>query len=285
MRSTLGLLVFLTMVQVTALAEPFDAGKQYKVLAEPIDTSSPSKIEVTVFFSYICPHCAFLEPLERAWAQARPSDVVVRRVPVVWNSFLVLFAEAYYVALEKGIEPALSDMLSAYQFSFESASLPPQPKGFTSMGYGRLGTYFPDLDRMQSDSEYCHRATQEVGKSDEVDSWLAGKICGASRRNWQLMKIGNKYRNDKGFSKELMAEFFKLLGVNNFDENRDAWIRPKINVDVDISRRAQITGTPAILVNGKYLVMASYEGVGREKLFDVVDYLVDVERKASMKRN
>jgi protein-disulfide isomerase len=294
MRSTLGLLVFLTMVQFTASAEPYVADKHYMVLAEPIDTTSPEKIDVTVFFSYPCPHCAFLEPLERAWAQAQPSDVVLRRVPVVWNPSLKLFAEAYYVAIEKGIEPALSDLLSAYQFSFASASLPPQPKGFTHMGYGRLGTYFPDLDRMQSDSANCHRATQEVGKSDEVDSWLAGKICGASSQNWQLMKIGYKYRNDKGFSKELMAELFELLGVSDFDERgsfktdlaRRQLIEPRLDFDAEITRRAKINATPTILVNGRYLVKASSEaGIGPKNIFDVVDYLVDVERKASKKRN
>ena len=136
---------------------------------------------------------------------------------------------------------------------------------------------------MQSDPAYCHHVTQEVGKSDEVDSWLAGKICGTSNQNWQLMKIGKKYQNNRGVSKEWMAEFFKLLGVDDFDEDRDAWIGTKIKADIDTAKRAEITATPAILVNGRYLVMPSYEGVGMEKVFDVVDYLVDVERKASKK--
>ena len=43
-----------------------------------------------------------------------------------------------------------------------------------------------------------------------------------------------------------------------------------------------ISGVPAIIVNGKYLVNASSAG-GEENVFDVVNYLVEQERKALKK--
>ncbi len=288
MRITYGLLVFLTLFPFTASAEIYEAGKHYRVLPHHVDTTSQSKIEVAVFFSYICIHCANLLPRERAWAQAQQSDVVVRRVPVVWNPSLKLFAEAYYVADEKGIESDLNDLLVKYLFSL---SMPgPESWGFSryTQGFRKLGPYFPELDRMQSDAVYCHRATQEVGNSDEVDSWLARKICVPNNQNWQLMKIARKYR-DKNLGKEELTELFLLLGVGDFDERgsfetehaRRALIQPKIKVDVEIMKRAGVTGTPAILVNDKYLVKPDDKvGVDRNNIFDVIDYLVDVERKA-----
>ena len=42
-------------------------------------------------------------------------------------------------------------------------------------------------------------------------------------------------------------------------------------------RGARITGTPTMLVNGKYTVSASMAG-GHEAVLEVVDYLIEKER-------
>jgi protein dithiol oxidoreductase (disulfide-forming) len=69
-----------------ALAVPAGAqlveGHDYAEIRPAHPTGDPSKIVVTEFFSYQCPHCyAFSEPLN-AWVSALPDDVVFQRFAV-----------------------------------------------------------------------------------------------------------------------------------------------------------------------------------------------------------
>lgn len=57
------------------------AGRDYTELNPARPTSDPTRVVVTEFFSYGCPHCAaFSRPLA-AWVKALPPGVVVERVP------------------------------------------------------------------------------------------------------------------------------------------------------------------------------------------------------------
>jgi len=72
-------------------------GTDYVVLKPAQPTSDPSKIVVTEFFSYQCPHCYQFSPVVSAWAAKQPSDVVFERIPVSfghpnWASI----GQAYY---------------------------------------------------------------------------------------------------------------------------------------------------------------------------------------------
>jgi thiol:disulfide interchange protein DsbA len=70
----------------TAFAQPQpDEGIDYKVLREPLPTSSPGKIEVLEFFWYSCPHCYHLEPHLAKWKASLPSDVVFKKVHVAFR--------------------------------------------------------------------------------------------------------------------------------------------------------------------------------------------------------
>lgn len=281
MRKAIGLVVLIALAPLAASAEPFVAGTHYTVLDQPVDTATPSKIEVTVFFSYTCVHCAALASRERAWTKAQPNDVAVRRLQVVWNPTLHLFSEAFYVASDNDLETALNGLLLTYLFSLD-----PAPESFGKartlfQGYGILGAYFADLDRMQFDPAYCERATREAGIDEEMDTWLAERVCGATDFDWELMKLGKKYKGKRLPDKQWLAELFALLGVTDFDQDRDEWIKPKISADLETMRRSGVTATPTIMVNGTYLVVPDNKtGVNRGNIFDVVDYLVDLERTA-----
>ena len=75
-------------------------GRDYALIDPAQPTDTPTKIEVTEFFSYACPHCADLEPYVVKWAAKLPADVVLKRVPVGFNNpFYQLMARFYY-ALE-----------------------------------------------------------------------------------------------------------------------------------------------------------------------------------------
>jgi thiol:disulfide interchange protein DsbA len=76
------------------------AGKDYMVLGKPATTAAgDGKIEVIEFFWYSCPHCFAFEPAFERWAKAAPADVVLRRVPVVFNDSFIPQQKLYY-ALE-----------------------------------------------------------------------------------------------------------------------------------------------------------------------------------------
>jgi thiol:disulfide interchange protein DsbA len=75
------------------------AGRDYTPINPPQPTDDPAKIEVVEFFSYGCPHCNDFHPLLSAWAAKLPADVVLKRVPVSFNSYFAMIAPLYY-ALE-----------------------------------------------------------------------------------------------------------------------------------------------------------------------------------------
>lgn len=77
-----------------ALAQ--SAGRDYTPLNPPQATDEPGKIEVTEFFSYGCPHCSDFHPVLAAWIAKQPADVVVKRVPVSFNSYFAMIAPLYY---------------------------------------------------------------------------------------------------------------------------------------------------------------------------------------------
>lgn len=75
------------------------AGKDYTLISPAQPTDEPGKIEVLEFFSYGCTHCNDFNPLLNAWVAKQSGDVVVKRVPVSFNSYFAMIAPLYY-ALE-----------------------------------------------------------------------------------------------------------------------------------------------------------------------------------------
>jgi thiol:disulfide interchange protein DsbA len=83
-------------------------------------------------------------------------------------------------------------------------------------------------------------------------------------------------------SREDIREFFSGIGVDGktFDETFDSFaVQAKVRRAADLTRRYGITGVPALVVNGKYVVegpMAkSYENMLR-----IVNALVEKETAA-----
>lgn len=69
---------------VFAQAQP-DEGIDYRLLREPVPTSSAGKIEVLEFFWYACPHCYHLEPHLAKWKASLAPDVVFKKVHVAFR--------------------------------------------------------------------------------------------------------------------------------------------------------------------------------------------------------
>jgi thiol:disulfide interchange protein DsbA len=88
------------------------AGKDYELVQPPQPTSDPSKIVVTEFFSYQCPHCyAFSKPFA-AWSAKLPADVKSERVAVsIGHAAWMPAAQAFYALTAMGKVPAIDDAL------------------------------------------------------------------------------------------------------------------------------------------------------------------------------
>jgi len=87
-------------------------GTDYRKIEPPQPTTTPGKIEVIEFFSYMCPHCKEFYPLVSTWAAQLPKNVVFRRVPVGFNRpAWVNLARAYYALQVSGDLDKLDEAL------------------------------------------------------------------------------------------------------------------------------------------------------------------------------
>ena len=91
--------VFALGTALTVSLPSFAQNASYTMVTPAQPTEDPAKIEVLEFFSYGCPHCSDFNPLFAAWAAKLPADVVIKKVPVSFNSYFAMIAPLYY-ALE-----------------------------------------------------------------------------------------------------------------------------------------------------------------------------------------
>ncbi|MFT5930627.1 MAG: thiol:disulfide interchange protein DsbA [Oceanospirillaceae bacterium] len=82
-------------------------------------------------------------------------------------------------------------------------------------------------------------------------------------------------------NQQALAGFFAEHGVSktDFDSAYDSFdLQNKLRQGGRLAARAQITGVPSMLVNGKYMVNATLAG-SNEGMLAVVDYLVELENQ------
>jgi len=90
-----------------------------------------------------------------------------------------------------------------------------------------------------------------------------------------------KWLLDEDDQKAFLAQY----GVSeaDFDKHYDSFnVRRQLKMADQRVRQYQISGVPAVIVNGKYFVDASSAG-GQDKIFGVVNYLIEQERKSLKK--
>ena len=90
----------------------------------------------------------------------------------------------------------------------------------------------------------------------------------------------HKNRNpllDKDDQKAFLAQYG--VSATDFDKYDDSFtVRRQLKMADQAVRNFQISGVPAMVVNGKYMVNASSAG-GEDKVLEVVNYLIEHERK------
>lgn len=184
----------------SAMAADFVAGKDYTVLANPVQVEVPGKIEVREFFWYGCPHCFKLEPHMQTWLKNMPKDVRFVRTPAAMNPVWEQGARAYYVSEALGVRQKTHLML------------------FHAIHEGQK----PILE------------------------------------------------------KAAFAKYFTQFGIPEakFNSTYDSFpIASKIAQAQDLAKRYQLTGVPAVTVNGKYVIQGE-DG----KVTQVLNYLIEKER-------
>ena len=103
----------LVLCAVAASAQDLQAGRDYNVVTPPLPTSDASKIVVTEFFSYACPHCFAFNPSLTIWANKLPKDVRFERVAVVfgkgptWQKLSQVFYALNAIGKAEQLSPAV----------------------------------------------------------------------------------------------------------------------------------------------------------------------------------
>ncbi|MEX0604625.1 MAG: thiol:disulfide interchange protein DsbA/DsbL [Marinobacter sp.] len=110
-------------------------------------------------------------------------------------------------------------------------------------------------------------AVEALDKLDETHDALFEALA-RDRRQLETPEALAEYLAEYGVDEEEFIKTFNSFGVNAKMQQSQAKIRG-----------ARITGTPTMLVNGKYTVSASMTG-SHENMIKVVDYLVEKERAA-----
>jgi thiol:disulfide interchange protein DsbA len=73
-----------------------EAGKEYKVLAQPQPTDSAGKIEIIEFFAYWCPHCNTLDPILADWVKKKAATISFKRVHISYYDNQQPFQRLFY---------------------------------------------------------------------------------------------------------------------------------------------------------------------------------------------
>ena len=83
-----------------------------------------------------------------------------------------------------------------------------------------------------------------------------------------------------------LAAFVAPFGITAEDYDKAAKsfaVDTKIRRSTTMAQRYGVTGTPSVIINGKYLVTAKMAG-GHAELIEVIEYLVGLEGAALQKR-
>ena len=183
---------------------PYQEGLHY-FLIEGAPATTGGKVEVAEAFSYLCSHCATIDPYVNAWLKRKPENVEFRRLPVVFGrGSWELYARGYVTA------------------------------------------------EMMKVDEAAHAAMMD--------------------RLWNQKKMMR--------SIEELAEFYSQFGAD-----KDKFIATSGSFAVEtLLKKDQmkvqaygVTGTPSLIVAGKYRIAASAAVPSYDVMLDIVDFLVEKE--------
>jgi thiol:disulfide interchange protein DsbA len=144
--------------------------------------------------------------------------------------------------------------------------------------------------------EHVHSWTAQLPKDVEFTripamfgkSWVihaqmfyVGEVLGITEQSHSDIFTAIHINGKRLQRKSEQQEFFAAYGVSEEDFNKaysSFTVKSRLQQGDKRIRAYRVSGVPAIVVNGKYLVDASSAG-GQKNMFKVVDYLIAQERK------
>ncbi len=107
--SALGGLPSISRAQATG----FNQGEHYTVLAKPVLSGDPKKIDVVEFFLFTCPFCNRLETPLNSWVAKQKSDVVFRKEHMIGPGFGGRHQQFFYTLVAMGIQKQVTPAMFA----------------------------------------------------------------------------------------------------------------------------------------------------------------------------
>lgn len=208
MRFVLGLVALAWSAVALSQGAAYAEGEDYQELANPVPTSNPDKIEVAEVFAYTCPHCFNFEAPLKSWQKNQADDVVLVKVPAMWNNAMEVYARGFYTAKALGL--------------LDEVHMPI----FTAL----------------------HQEGKQFGSADDWAAFLA----------------------DYGADPEAVKKTYSSFGVSSQVRQADAKVRGY-----------KITGTPELVVDGKYRISSRMTGSHSEML-KVASYLIEQIRAGEL---
>lgn len=112
-------------------------------------------------------------------------------------------------------------------------------------------------------------------------AYYAAQILGVAEQTHQKLFDAIHRQEQQIFDRKSLAAFYASQGVDKVEFNKafDSFlVSSRVQQAKQRQRGYQATGVPAIVVNGKYLISTTMKA-GGDGLFDVVDFLIEKERK------
>jgi len=83
----------------TAQPRPMEEGRDFEAINPPVATEAAEDIiEVLDVFWYGCPVCGEFEPMMTYWGSQIRGDLIMRRMPAVWNEVMRTHARLFFTA-------------------------------------------------------------------------------------------------------------------------------------------------------------------------------------------
>mgnify|MGYP000673995472 CR=1 FL=1 len=186
-------------------------------------------------------------------------------------------------------EAALTDMSKTYKVLEQPQAVPANGKIHVEelfwYGCGHCFTLEKHVEswtsKLPSDVQFT-RVPAMFGKSWVIHAQLyyIGEVLGITEQShgdiFKAIHINGKRLQRKSEQRE----FFAAYGVSeeDFDKAYSSFtVKSRMQQGDKRIRAFRVSGVPALVVNGKYLVDASSAG-GQGNMFKVVDYLIEKER-------
>jgi len=187
-------------------------------------------------------------------------------------------------------EAPIADMSKAYKLIAQPQAVPANGKVHVEelFWYGcghcfSLEAYAENwVSKLPADVEF-NRVPAMFGKSWVIHAqmYYIGEILGITEKSHGDIFKAIHMKGQRLQRKSEQQKFFEAYGVSEEDFNKaysSFTVKSRMKQADKRIRAYKVSGVPAIVVNGKYLVDAASAG-GQHNIFKVVDYLIEQERK------